>query len=185
MTRSSLFSVVSITFIVSLRSALSPDETNETDTLVKLLIYTLNSTAFDGRQPTLSQWNGPGATEIWIHVRQSQYQSHCCIGCRTGEAMAGALHPLWTWSDRLRQQRMNGLQTWYFSAVLEALPLLIQVSLLLFGIALGASIWTQQPTIATPVVLTMAFGALFCGTIVISLFADFSAGRMNTSHDLV
>jgi hypothetical protein len=80
---------------------------------------------------------------------------------------------------------MDGPQTWYFSAVLEALLLLIQVSLLLFGIALGASIWTQQPTIATPVVLTMAVGALFCGTIVISLFAGFSAGRMDTSHDLV
>ncbi|KAG2127427.1 hypothetical protein BD769DRAFT_1733067, partial [Suillus cothurnatus] len=68
----------------------------------------------------------------------------------------------------LRQQRMDGLQTWYFSAVLEALPLLIQVFLHLFGIALGASIWTQQPTIATPVVLTMTFGALFYGAIVIS-----------------
>ncbi|KAG1815352.1 hypothetical protein EV424DRAFT_1107963 [Suillus variegatus] len=32
----------------------------------------------------------------------------------------------------------------------------------------GASIWTQQPTIATPVVLTMAFGALFYGAIVVS-----------------
>jgi hypothetical protein len=53
MTRSSLFSAVSITFIVSLRSALSPDETEMTNALVKLLIYTLDSTAFDGRQPTL------------------------------------------------------------------------------------------------------------------------------------
>ncbi|KAG1772109.1 hypothetical protein EDD22DRAFT_947651 [Suillus occidentalis] len=64
---------------------------------------------------------------------------------------------------RLRQQKMDGPQTWYSSAVLEVLPLLIHVSLLLFGIALGASIWTRQP-----MVLTMALGALFYGSIVIS-----------------
>jgi hypothetical protein len=47
--------------------------------------------------------------------------------------------------------------------------LLIQVSLLLVGIALGASIWMQQPAIATPVVLMMAFGALFYGAFVGSI----------------
>jgi Family of unknown function (DUF6535) len=68
---------------------------------------------------------------------------------------------------RLRQQKMDVLQTWYFSAVLEALPLLIQASLLLFGIVLGASIWIQ-PTVATSVVLTMVLDALFYGAIVVS-----------------
>ncbi|KAG1755274.1 uncharacterized protein EDB91DRAFT_284699 [Suillus paluster] len=32
----------------------------------------------------------------------------------------------------------------------------------------GASIWTQQPTIATLVILTIAFGALFYGAIIVS-----------------
>ncbi|KAG2134675.1 hypothetical protein BD769DRAFT_1572017, partial [Suillus cothurnatus] len=172
---SGLFSAVSTTFIVSLQSALSPDETKMTNALVQLLIYTLDNTAFDGQQPTLPQWNGPGPTEIWIQCLMYASLSTSLIA-----ALGAVLGKQWLGHfircgrgpidvrGRLRQQRMDGLQTWYFSAVLEALPLLIQISLLLFGIALSASIWTQQPTIATPVLLTMAFGALFYGVIVIS-----------------
>ncbi|KAG1770292.1 hypothetical protein EV702DRAFT_978176, partial [Suillus placidus] len=63
---SGLFSAVSTTFIVSLQSRLSPDETEMTNALLKLLIHTLNSTAFDGQHLDLPQWNGPGTTEIWI-----------------------------------------------------------------------------------------------------------------------
>ncbi|KAG1847133.1 hypothetical protein C8R48DRAFT_585275, partial [Suillus tomentosus] len=63
---SGLFSAVSTTFIVSLQSALSPDETKMTNALLKLLIHTLDNTTFDGRQPDLPRWNGPGETEIWI-----------------------------------------------------------------------------------------------------------------------
>lgn len=174
-TQSGLFSAVSTTFIVSLQSALSPDETKMTNALLKLLIHTLDNTTFDGRQPDLPQWNGPGETEIWIQCLMYASLSTSLIA-----ALGAVLGKQWLGHfvrcgrgpidvrGRLRQQKMDGLQTWYFSAVLEALPLLIQISLLLFGIALGASIWTQQPTIATPVVLTMAFGALFYGAIVVS-----------------
>lgn len=172
---SGLFSAVSTTFIVSLQSGLSPDESEMTNALLKLLIHTLNNTAFDGQQPDLPQWNGPGATEIWIQCLMYASLSTSLIAALgavlgkqwLGHFIRGGRGP----SDvrgRLRQQKMDGLQTWHFSAVLEALPLLIQVSLLLFGIALGASIWTQQPTIAAPVVLTMAFGALFYGIIILS-----------------
>jgi hypothetical protein len=146
-----------------------------TNALIKLLIHTIDNTAFDGQQLDLPQWNGPGATEIWIQCLMYASLSTSLIA-----ALGAVLGKQWLGHfircgrgpidvrGRLRQQKMDGLQTWYFSAVLEALPLLIQVSLLLFGIALGASIWTQQPTIATPVVLTMALGALFYGTIVVS-----------------
>lgn len=160
---------------MSLQSGLSPDQTETTNALIKLLIHTIDNSTFAGQQLDLPQWNGPGATEIWIQCLMYASLSTSLIA-----ALGAVLGKQWLGHfircgrgpidvrGRLRQQKMDGLQTWYFSAVLEALPLLIQVSLLLFGIALGASIWTQQPTIATPVVLTMALGALFYGAIVVS-----------------
>lgn len=172
---SGLFSAVSTAFIVALQSELSPDEAQMTNALLKLLIHTLDNTTFNGQQPDLPQWNGPGATEIWIQCLMYASLSTSLIA-----ALGAVLGKQWLGHftrcgrgpidirGRLRQQKMDGLQTWHFSAVLEALPLLIQVSLLLFGIGLGASIWMQQPTIAAPVVLTMAFGALFYGAIVVS-----------------
>ncbi|KAG2046550.1 hypothetical protein BDR06DRAFT_174837 [Suillus hirtellus] len=116
---SGLFSAVSTTFIVSLQSALSPDETKMTNALLKLLIHTLDNTTFDGRQPDLPQWNGPGETEIWIQCLMYASLSTSLIA-----ALGAVLGKQWLGHfvrcgrgpidvrGRLRQQKMDGLQTW-------------------------------------------------------------------------
>jgi hypothetical protein len=60
-----------------------------------------------------------------------------------------------------RQEKFDGIVTWYFDAVVQSFPVLLQISLLLFGIALSVNMWSQQHTIAWVIIATTAFGFLF------------------------
>ena len=60
-----------------------------------------------------------------------------------------------------RQLKLDGLKRWRFNTVVSILPILVQLSLLFFGIALSANIWTQEHTVASVIIATMAIGVFF------------------------
>jgi hypothetical protein len=60
-----------------------------------------------------------------------------------------------------RQEKFDGIVTWYFDAVVQSFPVLLQISLLLFGIALSSNMWSQQYTIAWVIIATTVFGFMF------------------------
>jgi hypothetical protein len=69
-----------------------------------------------------------------------------------------------------RQKRLDGLENWRLQTVLGAFLVLLQISLLLFGLSLSANMWTQQRTISSVIISTTALGILFyIATIVISV----------------
>lgn len=69
-----------------------------------------------------------------------------------------------------RHRKFLGLKSWRFEDVLQLFPVLLQMSLLLFGLSLGAVMWTQQRTIPIFIIATTACGALcHACTIVVSL----------------
>jgi hypothetical protein len=69
-----------------------------------------------------------------------------------------------------RQKRLDGLEYWHLQTVLGAFLVLLQISLLLFGLSLSANMWTQQRTISSVIISATALGILFyVATIVISL----------------
>jgi hypothetical protein len=69
-----------------------------------------------------------------------------------------------------RQKRLDGLEYWHLQTVLGAFLVLLQISLLLFGLSLSANMWTQQPTISSVIISTTALGILFyVATILISV----------------
>ncbi|KAG2062352.1 hypothetical protein BDR06DRAFT_829510, partial [Suillus hirtellus] len=49
---------------------------------------------------------------------------------------------------KYRQQKLDGLEAWHFHAVLQSFPVLLQISLLLFGVAISAFVWSQQGKLA-------------------------------------
>ncbi|KAJ8590664.1 hypothetical protein M405DRAFT_156387 [Rhizopogon salebrosus TDB-379] len=57
--------------------------------------------------------------------------------------------------------KMNGLNVWYFDAIVQSFPMLLQFSLLLFGISISADIWYKQHSVAWVLIATVAFGILF------------------------
>jgi hypothetical protein len=69
-----------------------------------------------------------------------------------------------------RQKRLDGLEYWHLQTVLRAFLVLLQISLLLFGLSLSANMWTQQRTISSVIISATALGILFyVATIVISV----------------
>ncbi|KAG2752959.1 hypothetical protein P692DRAFT_201894524 [Suillus brevipes Sb2] len=48
-----------------------------------------------------------------------------------------------------------------FDVVLRSCPVLLQISLLLFGIAFSANLWSQQHMIAWVIIATTVFGYMF------------------------
>lgn len=60
-----------------------------------------------------------------------------------------------------RQQKFDSLEAWHFDAVLQTFPVLLEISLLLFGISLASYVWTQQRTITSVIIATTALGLLF------------------------
>src|ERR1700709_968231 len=69
-----------------------------------------------------------------------------------------------------RQKRLDGLEYWHLQTVLGAFLVLLQMSLLLFGLSLSANMWTQQRTISSVIISATALGILFyVATILISV----------------
>ncbi|KAG2357894.1 hypothetical protein BDR07DRAFT_317545 [Suillus spraguei] len=69
-----------------------------------------------------------------------------------------------------RQMKLDGVKYFRLQAVLQAFLMLLQMSLLLFGLSLSANMWAKQTTISSIIICTTAFGILFyMGTILVSV----------------
>ena len=60
-----------------------------------------------------------------------------------------------------RQRKLNGIMAWYFDCVMESLPVMLQAALLLLGAALSLYLWEINVAVASVVLGTTAFGAVF------------------------
>lgn len=67
-----------------------------------------------------------------------------------------------------RQDKLRGLEVWHLDAILQSFPVLLQLSLLIFGIALSGYVWTQEAATSGIVISVTAAGVLFYLFIVIA-----------------
>jgi Family of unknown function (DUF6535) len=170
MPQAGLFSAVSSAFIVNMGSSLSPNSSDTTNSLLKILINKIDNNTFSAQEAALPVWTGPSSMTVWIQtlgymslsasllaafgaVLAKQWLGHF----KTSRFGKGALHE----RCHRRQQKFDGLNAWHFSSIISALPILLQLSLLFFGIAIAANIWTQQHTVASVIMATTAFGFIF------------------------
>jgi Family of unknown function (DUF6535) len=153
-----------------MQSSLSPITSDTTNALLMILINTVNSSIFPAQQAALPIWTGPSSTTIWIQTLAYTSLSSSLLAAfgavlgkqwlghfKTSRFGRGALHE----RCQRRQKKLDMLETWYFSAIVSTLPLFLQMSLLFFSIALTAHIWTLQHTVASVIMVTMAFGFIF------------------------
>jgi hypothetical protein len=170
--QSGLFSAVSTAFIVAMESNLSPDPNDTTHALLTQLVQIgLGNFTAAGSTPAApaSIWS-PSIANIRI-----QCIAYASLSFSLLAALGGVLGKQWLMyykSHRYglgsedkrakhRQEKFDGIDTWYFETVVQSFPILLQFSLLLFGIALGANMWYQQHTIAWVIIVTTVFGFLF------------------------
>ncbi|KAG2046850.1 hypothetical protein BDR06DRAFT_1034345, partial [Suillus hirtellus] len=169
---SGLFSAVSTSFIVAMESNLSPDPSDTTNALLKQLVQIgLGNLAQAGPTPKepASTWS---PSESTLRIQMVVYASLsmsllAAFGAVLGKQWLGYYksHRYGRGSQeergKRRQEKFDGLVTWYFYAVVQSFPVLLQISLLLFGIALGANMWYEHPSIAWVLISTTVFGFLF------------------------
>ena len=156
-------------FIIQVQSELQSDPNEETAALLRVLIYKIDNTTFGGDIPTLPQWNGPPQTII--RVQSLLYASLVTSLLSAFIAMLGK-----QWLNRYdsvdvrgsaiersqnRQRKLDGIVAWYFSYVMESLPLMLQAALLLLGCALSKYLWEIDTTVASVVISLTSFGVLF------------------------
>jgi Family of unknown function (DUF6535) len=109
-------------------------------------------------EATLPVWIGPSFTTIWIQTLAYMSLSTSLLAAfgavlakqqwlghfKTSRFGRGALNE----RCQRRQQKLDGLEAWDFSTIIATLPIFLHLSLLFFGIALAANIWTLQHTVA-------------------------------------
>lgn len=165
-----LFSAVTATIASMTIADLKPDPNDTTQALLQNIWLSLNHT--DGLSLTpipLPDWEGPPISVIWV-----QSFLYASLACSLFAALGAVLGKQWlsryggvgergAVEDRCkdRQRKFDGLRNWHFRRILEALPVLLQLSLLLFALALSAFMWSQQRVVAIVVIAANSIGGLF------------------------
>lgn len=150
-------------------SNLSPDVNQllQLQLLNNLLIAVSNSSGTP--LPTITLPTGrPANIDIW-----HQSLLYASLACSLFAALGAVLGIQWL--SRLdsvdergsleqrceeRQRKVDNIETWHLRRVLEALSVLLQISLLLFAAAISAFMWTQEKTVAKVLTVVIGVGAL-------------------------
>jgi hypothetical protein len=129
-----LFSAVASAFIIEVHSHIQQDPNDVTAALLRVLLYKIDNTTFGNDPPALPQWAGPPRTIV--HVQAILFASLATSLLSAFLAMLGK-----QWLNRYastdmrgsaversqhRQRKLDGIITWYFDYVMEALPLMLQ-----------------------------------------------------------
>ena len=156
-------------------SDLNRDPDTITQALLQTIVVSLNASATSSLLvSTTPAWTGPSSTTIWV-----QSLLYVSLACSLFAALAAVLGKQWLshyqnigvqGNDETcgleRQRKFDALQTWYLRAILDVIPVLLQLSLLLFGAGLCGYIWVQQRTIAIVTIIANGAGALFYFSVV-------------------
>ncbi|KAG0699433.1 hypothetical protein DFH29DRAFT_1081304 [Suillus ampliporus] len=190
LTFAGLFSAVNSTFIIGMQP-------NPGDTTNDLLLHLIKITAYGPSAvsdiSSLSSFTGYPSSIVWMRTL-----AYASLAFSVLAAFGAVLGKQWLNSYKAargsgslenrgiqRQMKLDGLEHFHLHTVLQAFLVLLQISLLLFGLSLSASIWIQQTTISSVIICTTAFGILFyAGTILVSALRPDSPFRTPGS-DLV
>ena len=181
------------TFIIVVHSEFQPNLNEETNALMRVMIYTMNSTAFGGEAPTVPERAGTPHTMVQV---QTILVASFCVSLLS--ALLAMLGKQWlnrctpanirgtiVERSRYRQRKLDGIANWYFDYVMESLPLMLQVALLLLGCALSRYLWEYNTTVASVVVGVTSFGVLFYLFIVIAGVASVNCPYQTPAADIL
>ncbi|KAH8106844.1 hypothetical protein BXZ70DRAFT_253047 [Cristinia sonorae] len=162
-----LFSAVCASFAQIMAPDLSPDSNVTTQLLLQALLVAVNGTS-PLSTPIPSTWAGPTATAIWV-----QSLLYASLSCSLFAVLGAVLAKQWlinysgiaekgTIERRSmdRQAKLDAIETWHLVTILEIVPILLQMSLLLFGVALSAYILNLQRGIGYVLIVINGIGAL-------------------------
>ncbi|KAF9010715.1 hypothetical protein BDQ17DRAFT_1346767 [Cyathus striatus] len=176
-----LFSAVLTTFIIQAYDLMVPDATDFTNDLLMKLITLQEASSEITESPLSVSSVGPSSPKIqWINGLW--FTSLCCS---LSTALVSMLAKHWLQAyipdasgsprqrARLRQYRFMKMEEWHLLHVVNALPLLLHISLLLFFSGLLVLLWSTTPGIVVPafLIIALAYGFYF-GSLWTPVFAQ-------------
>jgi len=169
-----LFSAVTSAFIVQIVPELQPDPTDLTNVLLLRILQ--QNTSFNGINPLTP------VSSIPTGVVKAQSILFASLSVTLFVAFIAVLGKQWilyytrvtTWGNiadrgKEHQVKLVGLQKWGLHLIMESLPVMLQLALLLFGVALSVYLWDLNVSIAQAVLVVTTIGLTFY--ISITLFA--------------
>ncbi|KAG6371911.1 hypothetical protein JVT61DRAFT_8920 [Boletus reticuloceps] len=163
-----LFSAVTASFLISLRGTLQPNPSDTTNALLMMVVHSLDNSTFSGQTLEIPTWNGPTNSNVL-----AQALGYAALSANLLASFGAVLGKRWlcdyaaskigSLQERgsRRQQKLDALEEWRFEAFMAALPGLIQMALLLFGIALSISLWEINETLGYVVMSMTGLGVSF------------------------
>ena len=179
--QSGLFSAVTSAFIIDVQSELTPDYEQMNNTLLEMLLNATTGSLPAGPSTPLPRWSGPDP--VIVQVQCILYAALSAALLASFLAMLGKqwinrygqneTHGSATDRSRVRERKLNGIETWKFHLVMESLPLILQFALLLLGFALSRYLWGANRSVSSVVVGFTSFGFLFYLSIVTASIFSF------------
>jgi hypothetical protein len=171
-----LFSAVATAFITQFDSQIQPDPGDETNALLRLLIYKIDNTTFGDDVPTLPQQTGPSlvmsVAELVLFLSLA-----LTLLCASLAMLCKHWLNRFVWTDmegsiiehsQNRQGKLDGIRVWRFLYVMDILQFMLQYSLFLFSCGLLGSLWETNPTAVGALAVAVLCGILISITIFIS-----------------
>ncbi|KAJ7474420.1 hypothetical protein B0H11DRAFT_1332696 [Mycena galericulata] len=151
-----LFSAVSSAFIIQIQPSLQQDPNAMNQALLRLLIHNTNSSVFTESEVLIPEWNGPPsiivAVQILLYISlfSTLLAAFLAVLGKQWLMYYGAARDRGNMEQRCleRQRKVDGLRKWGFDLVMQISPMLQQLALLLFGVALSIYLGTIQNSIA-------------------------------------
>ena len=179
MFQAGLFSAISTAFIIQIISELQPDPADLTNALLLRILE--QNTSFGGVDPLTPISNIPASA---VHAQSILLAS---LSVTLFVAFVAVLGKQWilyytratTWGNiadrgKERQVKLVGLHKWGLHVVLESLPVLLQLALLFFAVAVVVYLWDLNVPVAEVVLVVASIGLVLytCIAALATIYSD-------------
>jgi hypothetical protein len=157
-------------FVIDIQQDIKEDFSETSTKLLRVLVQNDNATAFGQHvDPPPLDWKL--SDKSYVSVQCTMYASLAVSVLAACLAMLGKqwlnrydqieMRGTLIQRSRHRHRKMTGMAAWHFDITMEALPVMLQIALLLFCYGLSRYLWNVNQTVAAVIITTSSLGFVF------------------------
>ena len=169
-------------FIIDIQQDIKEDFSETSAKLLRVLVQNANATAFGEHvDPPPLDWKL--LDNSYVGVQCTMYASLAVSVLAACLAMLGKqwlnrydqieMRGTLIQRSRHRHRKMTGMAAWHFDITMEALPVMLQIALLLFCYGLSRYLWNVNQAVAAVIIATSSLGFVFYVCIVSAATASY------------
>jgi len=173
---------VTSAFIIDIQQDIKEDFSETSAKLLRVLVQNANATAFGEHiDPPPLDWKL--SDNSYVGVQCTMYASLAVSVLAACLAMLGKqwlnrydqieMRGTLIQRSRHRHRKMTGMAAWHFDITMEALPVMLQIALLLFCYGLSRYLWNVNQAVAAVIIATSSLGFVFYVCIVSAATASY------------